>query len=95
MEFDAIITINDHHLEAAGLTGCKAVAVAAVRQAVERIAGAGWIDVAAHYFPPETPGWVTLYPRDEATRTDGPEWRDLASKVEQIALMALTRAFSR
>jgi hypothetical protein len=36
--FDAVITLNDHHLEAAGLTG---------RQAVERLDGAGWIDLAA------------------------------------------------
>jgi hypothetical protein len=54
--FDAVITLNDHHLEAAGLAGRAAEAVAAVRQAVERIDGAGWIDVAAQYFPPQLPG---------------------------------------
>jgi hypothetical protein len=34
--FDATITLNDHHLEAAGLSGCKAQALAVVREAVER-----------------------------------------------------------
>jgi hypothetical protein len=61
--FDAVITLNDHHLAAAGLTGRKAEAVAAVRQAVERMDGAGWIDVEAQYFPPHLAGWVVVYPR--------------------------------
>ncbi len=47
--FDATITLNDHHLAAAGLTGRKAEAVEAVRQAVERMEGAGWIGVDAQY----------------------------------------------
>jgi hypothetical protein len=38
MDFDAVITLNDHHLAAAGLSDLKTEAVAAVR-----MAGAGWM----------------------------------------------------
>src|SRR5208337_476000 len=38
-EFDATITLNDHHLATAGLSGPKAAA--AVRHAVEQMPGAG------------------------------------------------------
>jgi hypothetical protein len=44
-DFDPTITLNDHHLAAAGLTGRKAEAVEAVREAVGRMDGAGWFDV--------------------------------------------------
>jgi hypothetical protein len=49
-EFDATITLNDHHLSTSGLSGPEAVI--AVRQAIERMNGAGWIDVAAWSYPP-------------------------------------------
>jgi hypothetical protein len=45
--FDTTITLNDHHLAAAGMTDRKAEAVEAVRRAVERMDGAHWIGVAA------------------------------------------------
>lgn len=48
--FDATITLNDHHLDAAGLSGRQAEAVAAVRQAVEGMEGAGWIGVEAQSY---------------------------------------------
>jgi hypothetical protein len=42
--FDATITLNDHHHRDAGLSTRKADAVAAVRTAIERMVGAGWIE---------------------------------------------------
>jgi hypothetical protein len=55
-DFDATITFNDHHLAAAGLTCRKAEAVEAVREAVERMDGAGWIDVEPESYPPSAAG---------------------------------------
>jgi hypothetical protein len=72
--FDATITLNDHHLEAAGLSGCKAQAAAAVREAVERMDGAGWIDVEAQSYPPDAAGWVIVYPQGRCIAPDTPEW---------------------
>ena len=89
-EFDATITLNDHHLSTAGLSGPEAVT--AVRQAVERMVGAGWIDVAACSYPPDTPGWVILYPPGRATAPDRPEWQELRRQVEAIAIAALVGA---
>jgi hypothetical protein len=61
-DFDATITFNDHHLAAAGLTCRKAEAVEAVREAVERMDGAGWIDVEPESYPPSAAGWVIVPP---------------------------------
>ena len=69
--FDACITLNDHHLAAAGLSGREAEAVAAVRQAVEKMAGGGGIDVEAHSYPATLPGWVILHRRSRRTRYAG------------------------
>jgi hypothetical protein len=76
--FDATITLNDHHLAAAGLSDKPGEAVAAVRQAVQCMDGAGWIDVEAHYFPPTLPGWVILYARGQSVMPETAEWRNLA-----------------
>src|SRR5271157_3565822 len=89
LEFDATITLNDHHLEAAGLTGRHAKAVVAVRRAVEAMSGAGWIDVEAQTYPPDTPVWVVLYPRGPGSAPDTPEWRALRDQVEREARAAL------
>ena len=89
LEFDATITLNDHHLEAAGLTGRHAKAVVAVRRAVEAMSGAGWIDVEAQTYPPDTPIWVILYPRGPGSAPDTPEWRALRDQVEREARAAL------
>ena len=87
--FDATITLNDHHLESAGLTGRHAEAVVAVRQAVEAMSGAGWIDVEAQTWPPDTPVWVILYPRGPGSAPDTPEWRALRDQVKREATSAL------
>jgi hypothetical protein len=92
MDFDATITLNDHHLAAASLTDRPAEAVAAVRRAVERMPGAGWINVEAHYFPPHTPGWVTLYLASHGAPPDTPEWQELQRSVERVAKAALVAA---
>jgi len=51
LDFDAMITLNGHHLAAAGLSDRRAAAVKAVRQAVDWMEGAGWIDVEAQSYP--------------------------------------------
>jgi hypothetical protein len=56
------------------------------------MAGAGWIDVEAHFFPPETPDWVILYPPGQSIPLDTPEWRDLRWRVEEVATAALREA---
>jgi hypothetical protein len=63
-QFDATITISAQRLEAAGLAGRYEDAEVAVRQAVERIEGAAWIDVMATAIPipPRYPISV-VYPR--------------------------------
>jgi hypothetical protein len=68
--FDATITLNDHHLAAAGLAHTPDVAIAAVHQAVEHVDGAGWIDVEAHSCPAELAGSVILYPPGRAVAPD-------------------------
>jgi hypothetical protein len=80
--FDATITLNDHHLEAAGLSGCKAQAIAAVREAVGRMEGAGSIDVEAESYPPGAAGWVIVYPRGRCVTPDTTGWRELRHRVE-------------
>jgi hypothetical protein len=87
--FDAVITIGDHHLEAVGLAGHADKAVAAVREAVERIDGAGWIDVEALSFPPALPGWVIVYPRGRANTPATPDWEERLRQVEATAANAL------
>jgi hypothetical protein len=91
-DFDATITLNDHHHPAAGLTGRKAEAVAAVRGAVERMDGAHWIGVDAQSYPPELPGWVIVYPRGWCVTPDTPEWRDVLHRVETVVTAALVAA---
>jgi hypothetical protein len=81
--FDAVITLNDHHLEAAGLTGRKGEAVAAVRQAVERMDGAGWIDVEIQSYPPGLPGWAVVYPRGRCGTPQTPAWCERRHQVER------------
>ena len=92
MDFDAVITLNDHHLAAAGLSDRKTEAVAAVRQAVEKMAGAGRIDVEAHSYPATLPGWVLLYPPGRAATPDTPAWHQLRHAVETMATAALIGA---
>jgi hypothetical protein len=90
--FDTCITLNDRHLAAAGLTGRAAEAVKAVREAVGRMDGAGWIDVEAQPYPPELPGWVILRTPGRSDAPDTPAWRELVRQVEETATGALTEA---
>jgi hypothetical protein len=73
----------------AGLFGCPADAVAAVRTAIGHMDGAGWIDVEAHSYPRHLGEWVVLYRPGRDDRPETPEWRTLQQKVEQTALAAL------
>jgi hypothetical protein len=84
MDFDACITLNDHHVTTAGLSDRKTEAVAAVRHAVEQMAGAGWIDVEAHSYPATLPGWVILYPPGRAAAPDTPASRELCHTVRAM-----------
>ena len=86
--FDAVITLNDHQLDAAGLTG-RAGEAAAVRQAIERMDGAGWIDVEAQSYPPGLPGWVVVYPRGRCSTPQTPAWCERRRQVEAAATAAL------
>ena len=93
--FDATITLGDHHLTAVGLdSGHRADAIVdAVRTAVQRIDGADWIDVEVGCFPPDCPGWVTLYPRGSSgAMPDTPSWHALHHQVEETAKAALAAA---
>ena len=85
--FDATITLNDHHFATTGLSGSEAAAT--VRQAVERMDGAGWIDVEAQSYPAGLPGWVILYPPGRAAAPGTSEWRDLQRRIEMVATAAL------
>jgi hypothetical protein len=91
-DFDATITLNDHHLDTAGLSDRKYKAVVAVREAVGRMEGAHWIDVDAESYPPDAPGWVIVYPRGRCVTPDTPEWWELRHLVETVATSALTVA---
>jgi hypothetical protein len=93
LKFDASITIGPHHLVAAGLEDRHRVALEAMRKAVRAIEGADWIDVAAQNYPPECPGWVTLYQAGHGGPTpDTQAWRELQKTVEAVALAALIAA---
>jgi hypothetical protein len=93
--FDATIMLNDHHLADAGLAPTPDVAIAAVRQAVGSIYGAGWIDVEAHSYPAKLAGWVILYSPGRAVAPDTADWRGLLRMVEGLATAALGRAGRR
>src|SRR5208337_2744330 len=82
-EFDATITLNDHHLATAGLSGPEAAA--AVRHAVEQMPGGGWIDVEAQPYPPELPGpgdRVSAGPKHNAGYA-GMAWHALRREVSR------------
>jgi hypothetical protein len=90
LEFDATITISDCHLIAAGLCGRGTEAVAMVRQAIEGITGAGWIDVVASDFPPSlNHSWIVIYPRGRCITPETPLWTELRRRVEETARTAL------
>jgi hypothetical protein len=92
-EFDATITIGAQRLEAAGLTTRCDEAAAAVRQAVERMDGANWIDVMATAIPIQTRYPMSVvYPRGCCLTPDTEEWRELQRTVEAVAAAALVAA---
>jgi hypothetical protein len=79
MDFDATITLlNDRHFATTGLFVRRAACPVAVRQMVEQMAGAGWIDVEAGN------GLMVLNPADifgDVTTGDpGPSGRTAASR---------------
>jgi hypothetical protein len=91
--FDATIALNDRHLAAAGLTGRQAEAAAAVRRAVQRMDGAGYIDIEEQFArPPHWPGWVAVNPLGRSITPDTPEWREIWRTVEVTATAALMSA---
>jgi hypothetical protein len=87
--FDATITLNDHHIATACLTDRPAEDVVAVRRAVERMDGAGWINVEAQSFPSHILGWVTLYVAGHGVPPDTSEWRALQRTVQRMATTAV------
>jgi hypothetical protein len=57
----------------------------AVRHGVRAMEGADWIDVAAQNYPPECPGWVTLYQHGQGGDTpDTRAWRETRQTVEAV-----------
>jgi hypothetical protein len=90
--FDAAITQNDHHLATAGMADRPTEAGAAVRRALDRMDGAGSIDVEAQSYPANLPGLVILFPPGRAVAPDTPEWRDRRGNVELLVTAALIGA---
>jgi hypothetical protein len=74
--FVAAIIIGHHHLAAAAVDPelPQASITHAVRSSVERIPGAGWIDVEVQDYPPECWGWVIVYPAGQSGTPDTREW---------------------
>ncbi len=92
-EFDATITIGAQRLETAGLANRCDEAAAAVRQAVERMDGANWIDVMATAISiPRRYPMSVVYPRGRCLTPDTEEWRELQRTVEAVAAAALVAA---
>ena len=92
LDFDATITLNDHHLAVAGLSDRRAAVVEAVRQAVDRMEGAGWIDVEALSYPLGCQGWVIVHPCGHCRTPDTLHWRELRHQVEAVAMAAVAAA---
>jgi hypothetical protein len=67
-------------------------AIAAVREAVERMDGAGWIGVAARRYPPGAAGWVIACPPGRCGTPGTPEWAELRQWVETVATNPLLAA---
>jgi hypothetical protein len=86
MNWDASIDIGSAHLE----PGCPAPgeAVQRVRQAVERMPGAGSISVAWCGAVPAK-GWLRVYPRGHYLEPEGPEWECVRRQVQRIVALAL------
>lgn len=88
IEFDVTVGLCAWHLRGradADPTG----AVAAIREAIERLPGANWIDV--EFWGPcsATANWVQVYPRGRCFTPDGSSWRRLKDDVERLALAAI------
>ncbi len=92
-EFDATIAIRAQRLETAGLANRCDEAAAAVRQAVERMDGANWIDVMATAIPiPTRYPMSVVCPRGCCLTPGTEEWRELQRSVEAVAAAALVAA---
>ncbi len=86
MIWDASIDIGPAHLE----PGCPAPgeAVQRVRQAVERMPGAGAVSV-AWCGPIPAKGWLRVYPRGQYLEPEGPEWERVRRQVQRTVALAL------
>ncbi len=88
-EFDASIDIGPYNLPA---HYDPAVAVEAVRHAVEALPGAGWISVEHQGLAPPNAPWLAVYPRGQCAIPDTEQWRQLAGRVETVIRGALELA---
>jgi len=68
--FDTTIALSDRHLNARMLSDRKDQAVPAIRDNIERMDGAGWIDPEAQSYPPGTVGCVVVYPPGRCVTAD-------------------------
>ncbi len=86
MNWDASIDIGSAHLE----PGCSAPGevVQRVRQAVERMPGAGSISV-AWWGPVSAKEWLRVYPRGQYLEPEGPEWERVRRLVQRTVALAL------
>jgi hypothetical protein len=92
-EFDATITIGAERLAANRLTDRCEEAAATVRQAVERMDGANWIDVMATAISiPRRYPMSVVYPCGHCLTPDTDEWRELQQRVEEVVTAALMAA---
>jgi hypothetical protein len=89
--FDATITLNVRRLAVAELSNRPTAAVAAVREAVERMEGARQIDVGVQAGAQQLE-WMAVYPPGGCTTPDTPAWRDRLRQVKSVVTAALKTA---
>ncbi len=87
MNWDATIDSVAAHLEPGRTTPGEAIE--RVRQAVERIPGAGAISV-AWCGPVPAKGGLRIYPHGQYLEPEGPEWESVRRQVQHTVAMALT-----
>jgi len=86
MNWDASIDIGSAHLE----PGCPAPreAIKRVRQAVQRMPGAGSVSVAWCGTVPAD-GWLRVYQPGRYLEPEGPEWECVRRQVQRTVALAL------
>ena len=85
--FDACIDLTIHNVPA-GIS--SVVAVARVREAVEKVPGAGWVSVEWCGDAPASGLWLRLFKQGNGQQQSGGEWDLLADQITVIMRDALS-----